>query len=130
MSSEKRTEHEALCLSEGRIIIHDQALWAEFMVDALDKLKKNAKTNQGRTEIDVFDTPQGFDRRFGNDLSLAPKVVSGKITREDMFLLKGSSIVAQYVNYYWREEGTSAPIIFTCYGLDKNLHKIEEARDD
>lgn len=113
-------EHEELCRREARLVIHDPALWAEYRKEAeetyLSRLKRFPNTRRVLAEYAL-----NFEQRFGSDLKELPATIEGAVVREDMYIIQSGKPVAQFVNFYAREDfaGTT---IQTCFGNFPELY--------
>ena len=96
-------DHERLCKSEARTIVHDPALWEEYLTAAEQAYSERAKDFPD-TERVVAEYAPEFEHKFGSGLTDAPSTMDGEVVREDLFIVKDGALVAQFVNFYARRD--------------------------
>lgn len=108
------------CRSDARLVIHDRQLWAEYEQEA-NATYQARKASFTETERNAAEYAPGFQQRYGAELSEAPETKDGEVVRQDLFIMKGDTTVAQYVNYYARSDAAGSTIK-TCLGSFPELY--------
>ena len=93
------TKHNARCENEARLIVRNPALWAEFQDESRRAFEARRKRFGPETERATIEAVPGFDQKYGPDLADSRYFRDEKIERNDIFIVHGDQIVAQYVDF-------------------------------
>lgn len=113
--------HEELCRGEARTIIHDFDLWNEYLKVAQQTYSNRAKQFPDTARV-VAEYAPGFQQKYGSDLSDTPATRNGAVVREDLFIMKDGKRVAQFVNFYARQDSGGRTIV-ACLGSFPELYE-------
>lgn len=120
MPSDVFQELERPCRSEARLIVHDQALWADYLEEA-DETYASRAARFPDTERVIVEYAPSFQQKFGTDLTDQPATADGEVVRQDLFIVKGDRKVAQFVNFYARDD-FAGKTIRACLGNFPELY--------
>ena len=93
------TKHNARCESEARLIVRNPGLWAEFQDRSRRAFEARRERFGPETERAIIEAVPGFDQKYGPDLADNRDFGDEKIKRNDIFIVHGDQIVAQYVDF-------------------------------
>jgi hypothetical protein len=113
---------ERICRAEARTIVHDAALWDEFIAGSnqnyLERQREFPKTGKALPEYVA-----GFEERFGAGLTKNRTMVDGKVNRDDIYILKNDKIVGQFVDFVLPSYGFGGTGGINCTGLFPELYQ-------
>ena len=89
--------HERQCREEAGMIVHDPALWKRYQEGARANHAARAR-KYGDTGPLALEYVQGFEQRFGPELSTTRPPISRRLERNDITLLYGNIRVATAVD--------------------------------
>lgn len=116
----KDWEHQ--CRSEARLIVHDEALWAQYLKEAEENYRVRAAQFPD-TERMVVEYAPNFAEKYGPNLMDQPETVDGEVVRRDLYIVNAGKIVAQYVNFYARSDFPGRTV-YACIGSFPELYNL------
>lgn len=117
--------HKAQCLHEARLIVRDPALWAEFQAGANRAFEDRRERFGPATERATIEAVPGFEQKYGANLADDRDFPEGRIARNDVFIVRGKQIVAQYVDFIGRFSGIDGSTNLYCLGQYPELYSKE-----
>ena len=114
-------EHEQKCRDNVKVIVHDQDLWQQFRSQAQAAYRKEAAQTPPMTGRTYYTSVGEFKVFFGKNRTYFRPSAHNEIVRDDLFIMKGGRIVAQFMDFIYEYGGSlDGPTGFNC------LHHYKE----
>jgi hypothetical protein len=127
MGNDLVDQHRALCRSKASLIIKNKALWLEFL-EIGNKNYISRKTDFPQTgERLLLEYAEGFDFRYGSNLSVDRENPIDETVRNDIFVLKEGVIVAQLIDFVTNVGPSFGPAYVSCLSLCPDCYNASAA---
>lgn len=108
-------EHEQTCRENVKVIVHDQSLWQQFRSQAQAAYRKEAALTPPMTGRSYHNSVGEFKVLYGTNRTYFRPSAHNEIVRDDLFIMKGGTTVAQFVDFIYQYGGSlDGPTGFNC----------------
>jgi hypothetical protein len=122
------SQHNARCEKEAKLVIHDQKLWTEFKEGGRLAFEARRARFGPETERATIEAVAGFDQRYGSTLAIDRDFGDEQILRNDIYILKGGTVVAQYIDFTASLKSLGGSTNLYCLGSHPELD-VEASRN-